>query len=69
LTSSPEIIAITRALLQLSTAMSEMGRAVTALTQSQNDVALTELEAVGKAVDSCLQYLKVVVDLVEKDRE
>jgi hypothetical protein len=64
--SDNQTVTITRALLALSTAIGEMGRAVEALTASENDTAKRHLETSATAANESLKYLEKLVDLIEK---
>jgi hypothetical protein len=69
LATSREIILITRALLQLTTAVGAIGRAITELAEPTDKAVTDKLSDANNASETSLQYLKELVELIEKDRE
>jgi len=62
--SNPEIVAITRALLALSTAVRETQRAVFLLKTPGNDDVQKALDLADSASGECLEYLAKLIALI-----
>jgi hypothetical protein len=69
LASNAEIVAITRALLALSTAVRETQHALFSLTQPENEEIRKILEMANDANGQCLEQLQILIELIEKNRE
>jgi hypothetical protein len=69
MTSKAETAAITRALLALLASVVEIDDALLELTPPQNERFLDHIKASHEARNECLEQIKALLELMEKDRE
>jgi hypothetical protein len=69
MTSIDETAAIGRAFLALVMAVTHLEAALIELTPSQNQSFLDHMRAAGNARNECTEYLKKLIELMERHHE